>query len=184
MQSEAGEIAVRETGDPVVGQVEEAQPLQIIQRCRIVVQIIAIQIQQRQRRRQRVEGPFVNVDQPVGGQIEPMDVGAAESGIRKSSDPVEVEVQSPDVETAVEHGSPGQWADQVLAQVQLFQSQFRSRLRPDRVDRKLMDEIAAQVQPAQLAELFDEFAGEADDAVVGGADCVELAWQSIGRKIN
>lgn len=108
MQSEAGEIAVRETGDPVVGQVEEAQPLQIIQRCRIVVQIIAIQIQQRQRRRQRVEGPFVNVDQPVGGQIEPMDVGAAESGIRKSSDPVEVEVQSPDVETAVEHGSPGQ----------------------------------------------------------------------------
>ncbi len=47
-----------------------------------------------------------------------------------------------------------------------------------------MDEIAAQVQPPQLAELFDQFAGEADDAVVGGADCVELAWQSIGWKIN
>lgn len=176
MQSEACEIPVRETRDPVVGQVEEAQPLQIIQRCRVVVQIVAIQIEQRQRRRQRVEGPFVNVHQPIGGQIEPMDVGAAESGIRKSSDPVEVEVQSPDVETAVEHGSPGQRADQVLAQIQLFQSQFSSRLRPDRVDWKLTDEIPAQIQPAQLAELFDEFAGEADDAVVGGAYCVQLAW--------
>ena len=65
MGPETGQVAVGQRCHIVIGQVEETQPFQVIQSRRVTAQMVAVQVQQNQRRRQRVKRPIVDCFQSV-----------------------------------------------------------------------------------------------------------------------
>ena len=118
--AEAEEAVLAHAGDVVVGEVEVAEVLQLVEGAGHVVEAVPLQVEQLQRGLQPGEGVGVDVADPVHAQVDSPRRDGLEGILLEALDIVVVEVEIIDGEGVVEHVL-GHGGDEVLAQVELVQ---------------------------------------------------------------